>query len=99
MARVCMIVHVLDTAITAAYQEIERVADDNHTQAEISPIISKQSALQAIAVMNYVVDTKFAMMPPEEKLQESVPPASTSQVQEVEPQPQEAPLEHSNRKH
>ena len=94
MARVCMIVHVLDTAITAAYQEIERVADDNHTQAEISPIISKQSALQAIAVMNYVVDTKFAMMPPEEKLQESVPPASTSQVQEVEPRPQEAPLEH-----
>lgn len=33
------------------------------------------------------------MMPPEEKLHEAVPQASTSQLQEVEPQPQE-PLEH-----
>ena len=89
MAHVCMIVHVLDMAVRAAYREIERGADENHTQAVISSIISKQSTLQAIAVINYVVHTKFAMMPPEEKLHEAVPQASTSQLQEVELQPQQ----------
>ena len=37
--------------------------------------IGKSAALQAITIMNYVVDTKFAMMPPEEKLQDTPEPA------------------------
>ena len=43
--------------------------------------------------MYYAVDTKFAMVPSEEKLQDAVPQASTSAVQEAEPLPQE-PLHH-----
>ena len=51
----------------------------NDTQDQVSSTIGKRAALQAIAVMNHVVETKFAMMPPEEKLQvASEPPLSTS---------------------
>ena len=70
MVRVCMIVHVLDNAVEMAQRERDMV-EHNDTQDQVSSTIGKRSALQAIAVMNYVVDTKFAMMPPEEKLQDA----------------------------
>ena len=69
MARVSMIVHVLDNAVTIASQQLESNADANTVVVDIPSTIPKESVQQAIAVMNYIVDTKFAMMPPEEKLQ------------------------------
>ena len=77
MARVCMIVHVLDKAVEMAQRERDMVEHNDTDQ--VSSTIGKRSALQAIAIMNYVVDTKFAMMPPEEKLQDAFePPLSTT---------------------
>ena len=78
MAHMCMIVHVLDNAVEMAQRECDMV-EHNDTQDQVSSTIGKRSALQAISVMNYVVDTKFAMMPPEEKLQDAFePPLSTT---------------------
>lgn len=78
MARMCMIVHVLDNAVEMAQRERD-TDEHNDTQDQASSTIGKRAALQAITIMNYVVDTKFAMMTPEEKLQDvSEPPLSTS---------------------
>ena len=80
MAHVCMIVHVLDNAVEMAQWELD-TDEHNDTQDQVSSTIGKHAALQAITIMNYIVDTKFAMMPPEEKLQDAPEPAlSTSAV-------------------
>ena len=70
MARVCMIVHVLDNAVAMANLELD-TDEPNDSQAQLSSIVGKRSALQAIAIMNYVLHTKFAMMPQEYKLQDA----------------------------
>ena len=48
----CMIVHVLDTAIVIANKDLEcNVGSENNTESDISSMISKESALQAIAII------------------------------------------------
>ena len=54
MARVCMIVHVLDNAVAMANLELD-TDEHNDSQAQLSSIVGKRSALQAIAIMNYVL--------------------------------------------
>ena len=81
MARVCMIVHVLDNVVEMAQLECD-TDEHNETQEKLSSTVGKCSALQAIAIMNYILDTKFAMMPSEAKLQDAPEPApSTSALQ------------------
>ena len=71
MARVCMIVHVFDFSVDAAFKEINDLPSSN-----IPCTIGKTSALQAKTTINHVIDTKFTMMPPEEKIFEA--PDTTS---------------------
>lgn len=52
-----MIVHVLDNAVAMAQLELD-TDERNDSQAQLSFIIRKRSALQAIAIMNYVLNTK-----------------------------------------
>jgi hypothetical protein len=67
-----MILHVLINAVRAAFQEIKEDSDHEVqlTQITIPSQIGKAAALQAKTVFNHVIDIKFAMMPPEEKLPE-----------------------------
>ena len=91
MARVCMIVHVLDNAVAMANLELD-TDEHNDSQAQLSSIVGKRSALQAIAIMNYVLDTKFAMMPQEYKLQDAsaTAPSTSTTKADVEPSSQTA---------
>ena len=89
MARVCMIVHVLDNAVAMANLELD-TDEHNDSPAQLSSIVGKRWALQAIASMNYVLDRKFVMMPQEYKLQdasETAPSTSTTKA-DVEPSSQ-----------
>ena len=77
-----MIVHVLDSAVEMAQRELD-TDERNDTLDQFSSTIGKRAALQAITIMNYVVDTKFAMMPPEEKLQDASEPALSKPPMDV----------------
>ena len=61
--------------------------EHNDTQAQISSTVGKRSALQAIAIMNYVLDTKFAMMPPEDKLQDAPEPTPSTTTTQADAEP------------
>ena len=84
-----MIVHVLDNAVAMANLELD-TDEHNDSQAQLSSIVGKRSALQAIAIMNYVLDTKFAMMPQEYKLQDAsaTAPSTSTTKADVEPSSQ-----------
>ena len=69
----------LDNAVEMAQRELDTDEDDA-TRDQASSTIGKRAALQAITIMNYVVDTKFAMMPPEEKQQDAPEPALSTPV-------------------
>jgi hypothetical protein len=63
----------------------EKLPVDNLQTIEISNIINKASAVQAKTIMNHIIDTKFAMMPPEETLPKQhhcTPHATTTEESE-----------------
>ena len=64
MARVSVIMHVLDNAVAIASQELELNEEANSVIVDIPSIIPKESVQQATTVMNYIVNTKFAMNAP-----------------------------------
>ena len=69
MARVSMILHVLDFAVQAAFEEGTGQEKDPILK-EIPKMIAESTVATAITILNHVIETKFALMPPEEKLQD-----------------------------
>ena len=69
-----MAVHVLENAVEMPQREL--------TLMRIITL-GKRAALQAITIINYVVGTKFAMMPPEEKQRDAPEPALSTPVMPV----------------
>ena len=67
MARVSMILHVLDFAVEEAFQETGE--NQELCTKQIPTMISENTVRAAIAILNHVMETKFALMPPEEKLE------------------------------
>lgn len=67
MARVRMILHVLDFAVEEAFQETGENQDLRTRQ--IPKMSSENTVRAAIAILNHVIETKFVLMPPEAKLE------------------------------
>ena len=67
MARVRMILHVLDFAVEEAFKETGENQDLSTRQ--IPKMSSENTARAAIAILNHVIETKFALMTPEAKLE------------------------------
>ena len=91
MARVAMIVHVLDNAVAIASQELASNEEAN-VILDIPSIVPKESVQEAIAVMNHIVDTKYAMMPPAEKLHSDAAinrANPSSHLRDAQPSPQQ----------
>ena len=78
MARVSMILHVLDFAVEEAFQETGENQDLRTKQ--IPKMISENTVRAAIAILNHVIETKFALMPPEEKLEDEYSIQASNQV-------------------
>ena len=70
MARVSMILHVLDFAVEAAFEETLTGQEKDPIPKEIPRMIAETTVATAITILNHVIETKFALMPPEEKLQD-----------------------------
>ena len=81
MARVSMILHVLDFAVEEAFQESGENQDLHKKQI---PKISENTVCAAIVILNHVIETKFALMPPEEKLENEYSIQASNQVSNQE---------------
>lgn len=68
MAQVSTILHVLDFGVEKVFQETGENQDLRTKQ--ILKMIPENTICAAIAIHNHIIETKFALMPPEEKLED-----------------------------
>ena len=87
MVRVSMILHVLDFAVEAAFEETLTGQEKDPIPKEIPEMVTETTAATAVTILNHVIETKFALMPPEELQNEPTTKANIAPNEENASQP------------